>query len=139
MKDLEIRKMLQEAGLRNTQSRRDVLHHLVEAGEHAMTSHEIEQNIEDIDRITLYRILKTFEDAGLIHSVADGSGKTKYATCSTECKGGDHQHDHIHFHCRVCETTTCLDQVIPTTIRLPETYQVEHMEFVVSGVCSECH
>ena len=63
----------------------DVLQQLLAAGGSAVSSQEIEQNLKGIDRITLYRILKAFEEVGLIHSIADGSGKTKYALCSTSC------------------------------------------------------
>jgi len=135
----EIKTLLQGRKLRITQARLDVLQHLVAAGDSAITSQEIEHNLKGIDRITLYRILKAFEEVGLIHSIADGSGKTKYALCSTKCTDGDHQHDHIHFHCRVCETTTCLEQKIPGTLQLPAKYSVEGMEFVVRGICDACN
>ena len=134
-----IKTLLQERKLRITQARQDVLHHIIAADGNAVSSQEIEQQIEGIDRITLYRILKAFEEVGLIHSIADGSGKTKYALCSTSCTDGDHRHDHIHFHCRVCETTTCLEQKIPSTLHLPTNYSIEEMEFVVRGICNQCN
>ena len=86
---------LREAGLRVTQSRKDVMQALAEAGTQAVSSAVIEKKLSGIDRITLYRILKTYEEVGLIHSIADGSGKTKYAVCSDECGPEHHHHNHL--------------------------------------------
>lgn len=131
--------VLHNVNLRVTKSRKEVLQALTEAGDQAISSSEIEQKLPEIDRITLYRILKAYEDNGLIHSISDGTGKTKYAICSPDCTGGSHHDDHIHFHCRVCETTTCLEQVIPGNIQLPSEYVVEELSFVVAGVCKDCN
>lgn len=131
--------MLHNANLRVTKSRKEVLYTLSEAGDQAITSNEIEHKLSQIDRITLYRILKAYEDAGLIHSVADGSGKTKYAMCSQDCTSDEHHDDHIHFHCRICEITTCLEQVIPPVMELPSDYIIEDLRFVVAGICKDCN
>lgn len=138
MNQQEIIHLLQEADLRITRSRKLVLDLLATTGDQAMSSNDIEQHLSGIDRITLYRILKTFEESGLIHSVADGSGKTKYAMCSHDCGAGDHHDNHVHFHCRICDTTTCLDAVKLPSIELPEKYSLEEMRFVVGGVCKDC-
>lgn len=131
--------MLQKADLRVTRSRKEVLNILCQSGDQAISSSHIEHTLAGIDRITLYRILKTFEESGLIHSVADGSGKTKYALCSHECTGGEHHDNHLHFYCRICDTTTCMDKVQLPLVRLPQDYLIEEMRFVVAGVCKDCH
>ncbi len=136
--DQHITHLLQEADLRVTKSRKLVLSHLDQAGDTAISSNDIEQSLSGIDRITLYRILKSFEESGLIHSVSDGSGKTKYAMCSHECSGGEHHDNHLHFYCRVCDTTTCLDQVVLPTVQLPKDYQLEEKRFVATGICKDC-
>ena len=138
MKNIPIRELLQDAGLRVTQARKDVLAQFLAAGEQAVSSHDIEQQLSGIDRITLYRILKAFEEIGLIHSITDGSGKTKYALCTEDCSDGVHHHNHLHFSCRLCETTTCLQQTIPSNLKLPKGYIVEDMQFVLKGICAAC-
>lgn len=135
----KINDLLHKAELRVTRSRRDVLNILLESGDQAISSSDIEHTLSGIDRITLYRILKTFEESGLIHSVADGSGKTKYAVCSHECLAGEHHDDHLHFYCRVCDTTTCLDKIRLPAVKLPGEYIVEEKRFVIAGVCKDCH
>jgi Fur family ferric uptake transcriptional regulator len=137
--EYKILDMLQKADLRVTRSRKEVLDILCQSRDQAISSSHIEHTLVGIDRITLYRILKTFEESGLIHSVADGSGKTKYALCSQECTGGEHHDNHLHFYCRVCDTTTCLDKVQLPLVQLPHDYLIEEMRFVVAGVCKDCH
>lgn len=140
-REMEVEKvvdLLQKADLRITKSRKEVLDILMQSGDQAISSHEIENTLNGIDRITLYRILKTFEETGLIHSVADGSGKTKYALCSHECSGGEHHDNHLHFYCRICDTTTCLDQVRLPMVKLPQHYEMEEIRFVAAGICKDC-
>ena len=139
MQEQQIIDLLHEADLRITKSRKLVLDLLAQTGDQAISSNDIEQNLTGIDRITLYRILKTFEDSGLIHSVADGSGKTKYAMCSHDCSPSEHHHNHIHFHCRICDVTSCLDTVKLPSIGLPADYTMEELRFVVTGICSSCN
>ncbi len=138
MDETAITDTLRKVGLRITQSRKDVLAQLVACGDMAVSSATIENRLSGIDRITLYRILKTYEEVGLIHSIADGTGKTKYAVCSEGCSPGHHHHNHMHFHCRQCDSTTCLDLAIPTTVSVPEGYEVEDMQLLVSGLCQSC-
>ncbi|MEP0710878.1 transcriptional repressor [Algoriphagus sp.] len=52
----------------------------------AVSLQDLEAAFEKADRITLYRTLKTFEEKGLIHSIEDGTGITKYALCEEGCK-----------------------------------------------------
>lgn len=137
--DAKILDMLQKADLRVTRSRKEVLEIFCQSRDQAISSSDIEHSLNSIDRITLYRILKTFEESGLIHSVADGSGKTKYALCSHECTSGEHHDNHLHFYCRICDTTTCLDKVQLPLVQLPHDYLIEEMRFVVAGVCKDCH
>jgi Fur family ferric uptake transcriptional regulator len=137
MKD-KVLDMLQRADLRVTRVRKEVLGILCQSADHAISSSDIENTLNGIDRITLYRILRSFEESGIVHSVVDGSGKTKYALCSSACSGGEHHDNHLHFHCRVCNTTTCLDKVHLPTVRLPKDYLIEDMRFVLAGVCKDC-
>ena len=134
----DIREILKERNLRITRSRKEVLSILLSARDHAISSQEIEHQLDNIDRITLYRMLKTFEEVGIIHSIADGTGKTKYAICCEACTDGHHVDDHVHFHCRKCDTTSCLEGVLAPKVDLPSGYIADERQFVISGICSAC-
>ncbi len=136
--ELEIQYLLREGKLRVTKFRKLVLGVLLQSGETALSSHDIEAKLPSMDRITLYRTLKSLEGAGIIHSVSDGSGKSKYACCSHDCLNGKHYDNHVHFHCRICDTTSCLDHIILPEISLPAHYKSEEVKFVVAGICANC-
>ncbi|HEX8349604.1 MAG TPA: hypothetical protein VF598_06570, partial [Hymenobacter sp.] len=68
-----IAQTLTRHGLRQTPVRLGVLRAL-QAALYALSGHEIEQLLgPGIDRITLYRTLRSFEEKGLIHRVMDAS------------------------------------------------------------------
>ncbi|MTB50477.1 Fur family transcriptional regulator [Lewinella sp. W8] len=129
---------LRQHGLRGTAARRDVLSIFQANNQRALSSADVEENLSSIDRITLYRTLKSFEEAGLIHQVADGTGKVKFALCGHRCDEHDHHDTHAHFRCVVCGTTACLHAVTIPEIRLPKDYQMNDAQLVLTGVCANC-
>lgn len=133
--------MLDGHRLRKTNFRQTVLEQFLLASPRALSRLEIEKTLEDnrkVDRVTLYRTLKSFEDAGLIHVAMDSSGEQKYALCSEECTTHQHEDLHAHFYCKTCEQTTCLDEVNIPRIEVPSAYQLEETQVVLSGVCKDC-
>ncbi len=139
MKGPDITTLLNKASLRVTKTRRDVLALLLSTHDRAISSHDIEVALPGIDRITLYRILKAFEEGGLIHAIADSTAKTKYAICRDGCvEAEQHQHNHVHFHCRSCDQTTCLDGLHAPAVTLPGSYHVEGIQYLVHGLCAHC-
>ncbi|HLW15669.1 MAG TPA: transcriptional repressor [Flavobacteriaceae bacterium] len=100
---------------------------------------DLENNLETADRTTLYRTIKTFEEQCIVHPIEDGTGVTKYALCSPYCNEGEHKDLHLHFHCNVCEETSCLTEYSIPKISLPEHYIAQEVNFTVAGVCSKCN
>lgn len=130
--------LLKHADLRTTKVRRLVLQTFLESGAVALSSYELERKFEDLDRITLYRTLKTFEEVGIIHQAVDISGRSKYAICSKDCTTHQHEDHHAHFYCKKCEKTVCLDDVKIPTLNLPKNFHLEDSQLVLSGICGEC-
>ncbi len=131
--------ILQRHQLRNTAVRRQVLEQFLQAGHKALSNSDLEDALENPDRITLYRTLKTFEQKGIVHQAIDGSGTTKYALCQDECSEHEHHDDHAHFHCHDCGKTICLEGSIKSAVQLPEGFQVQQKHFVLEGTCADCH
>ena len=105
----------------------------------AISLNDLEKGMGPSDRITLYRTLKTFEEKGLVHSIEDGTGATKYALCEDSCDG-DHHHDlHVHFYCNTCKETFCLPNTKIPEIPLPKRFQSEEMNLIIKGICDQCH
>lgn len=134
---MKARDVLNRHRLRVTQSREDVLELLL-SSEVAVSNQLIETRLDHIDRITLYRTLKTFEDKGILHKILDSSAKPKYAICEEGCD--DHHHDdhHIHFECAKCGDVTCLTEVKTPSLELPKGYKVQEVNVIAKGLCSNC-
>ena len=103
----------------------------------AISLADLEQKFEKVDKVTLYRTLKTFEENKLIHSIDDGTGSVKYALCKETCQC--HPEDlHVHFLCTKCQQTYCLNDISIPSIALPLNFKLETINMVVKGVCSNC-
>jgi Fur family transcriptional regulator, ferric uptake regulator len=134
-----IGKILKDNELRTTQCREEVLQ-LFFNHDFALSNGFIEREINHThDRVTVYRTLKTFLDKGIIHKVLDVDGGTKYALCKESCTHNHHQHEHVHFTCLKCSTTTCLDALDIPGIKLPSGYTFVEANFLIQGICNHCN
>lgn len=105
----------------------------------AISLNDLEKGMAPSDRITLYRTLKTFEEKGLVHSIEDGSGATKYALCEEDCDGVNHHDLHVHFYCNTCKETFCLPNTQIPDISLPANFLRQEMNLIIKGICDQCN
>jgi len=130
--------VLKKSQLSVTDSRRKILELFLQA-DSAMAHHDIETKAgEKFDRVTVYRTLQAFLEKGIIHTIPTPDNSVKYALCKDNCEQGHHHDDHVHFICKICGITTCLDDVHVPEIKLPRGYKTQQTEVVVSGICKEC-
>ncbi|SHJ15432.1 Fur family transcriptional regulator, ferric uptake regulator [Mesonia phycicola] len=135
MKDIE--EVLKSKNIRPTAMRTLIYRHM-EKHKTAVTLTDIENTFSKIDRTTLYRTLKTFEEGSLVHQIDDGTGVLKYALCKTGCNCNIENDLHLHFHCNNCNETICLtDHKIPQ-LKLPDGFLAENVNLVVKGICDQC-
>ncbi|MFA8450749.1 MAG: Fur family transcriptional regulator [Bacteroidales bacterium] len=100
---------------------------------------DVENELELIDRTTLYRTIKKFEEKGIVHQIDDGTGIIKYALCKEGCTCDLENDLHLHFHCVKCGETTCLTDYRIPKISIPEGFVAENVNLVVKGVCNKCN
>ncbi len=106
----------------------------------ALSHAEIEQSITDnLDRVTVYRTLKTFLEKGIIHKVLDDGSGIKYALCKEHCHDENHRHEHVHFKCIQCGLTNCIEEAVIPSISLPKGYKIVEKNLLVQGVCADCN
>ena len=103
----------------------------------AISLSDLEKKFNRVDKVTLYRTLKTFEEKKLIHSIDDGTGAVKYALCKETCQCHPEEL-HVHFYCLKCQHTFCLTDIPIPSINLPVNFSIENVNMVVKGVCSNC-
>jgi Fur family ferric uptake transcriptional regulator len=139
MKYSEIKQALKNHKLRITDCRVDVLDLFIKKGK-ALSFKELEDELKEYDRVTLYRTLHSFTEKGVIHQIPDYSGSARYGICFNTCTAEAHHHNHIHFKCNHCGQLECLDsEILLPTVDLPEHYEIEEYDVVINGVCAECH
>ena len=132
--------LLKKHNLRKTAFRTEVLNLFLEKKGHAFAQSDIEEQLIDPDRITLYRTLRSFEEKGLIHQAYDSSGVNKYALCNDNCNEHSHEDSHAHFHCQTCGITQCLhESVSKLNLAVPNGYAVYTTDVVVTGICGNCN
>jgi len=129
--------ILKAKNLRLTPIREKVLSLLL-SSEKAIANKDIEMAFDYLDRITLYRTLKSFEEKGIIHKIEDGTGVAKYAVCVDDCQEGHHHDEHVHFHCNDCGDTFCVEEVAIPKIQTPKKHKVETTSIVLNGTCESC-
>jgi Fur family ferric uptake transcriptional regulator len=130
-------RLLKDFKLRSTPARQEILHLFLKK-DYALSHSDIENEIaDDLDRVTVYRTLKTFSDRGLIHKVLDDEGSLKYALCTEACSTAQHRHEHVHFKCTSCGQTNCLNVDIPL-VKLPKGYKPKEINLLIQGICQNC-
>lgn len=135
----EVKIILRKNQLSITGSRKKILE-LFLANNGALAHGDIEKKTgEKFDRVTIYRTLQSFLDKGIIHTIPTADNSIRYALCKEECSAGHHHDDHIHFVCRDCGNTTCLDDIHVPDIKLPKGFRSQQTEVVVSGKCKDCN
>lgn len=98
----------------------------------------LEQELKEYNRITLYRTIKVFLKAGILHKITISGEEANYAICQEECNTNTHQHQHIHFKCKVCDTISCVEIDTFPNISLPK-HTIEQLEIQAVGVCQTCN
>jgi Fur family transcriptional regulator, ferric uptake regulator len=124
--------------LRHTEPREAILSIFLGQG-HALTYGAIEDQLSpEVDRVTVYRTLRTFVAKGILHTIPDEKDSVKYALCAHDCAPTAHQHNHVHFTCADCGQTTCLDQLTIPRISLPTGFSFGQANLIVQGTCNNC-
>ena len=130
--------MLKAKKIRVTDFRKSVLS-IFNKHDNAISIEQIENELGEHDRITLYRTIKTFKEKGLIHEIVMPNHVRKLALCSDHCMEDDHQHhhEHVHFQCKSCNEIYCVD--LPNFPKLGlKGFSVERIEIQAFGTCEAC-
>ena len=130
--------IIKEKGLRVTPFREKFLKLFLDS-DVALSVSDVEEQIGDFDRITLYRTIKSFIKKGIIHEIVMPGDIRKLALCQSECSGGKghHEHNHIHFHCSSCNEVYCLDIDTLPAFNLSG-YKISQIEIQAKGICENC-
>lgn len=132
----ELENKLKKKGIKPT-AMRLLIYDILYNYQKAMSLHEIEQQFNNVDRSTIFRTLKTFQNNCIIHSIDVGTGTVKYALCQEGCTC-NHNDLHVHFFCNKCGKTHCLKDLPIPQIDLPDGFVFESANFIIKGICHNC-
>ena len=134
MKEESYKQLLEQKGLKKTKVRITLLQHFMSI-EHAQSYNDLQAAlVNEVDKSTLYRSLASFEQAGIIHSINDHSGLTKYAFGQPSSQGNEH----AHFVCEHCEMVYCMGKLAPLDLNVPMGFKTNKVQAILKGVCSDC-
>lgn len=135
---VKFEQLLRSSQLKVTQPRLRVLE-IIDTKESAISQPELEKILgSEIDRVTLYRILGSFEEKGILHKVFDLNGTATYAICSTECSTHQHDDQHVHFICSTCNSVFCLNEISSPKVQLPDGFSLQSVSVNAVGLCDKC-
>lgn len=136
--DMDFNQLLKTNGLKVTKPRLRVLE-VISEKKTAIKQPELEKIFgSEIDRVTLYRVLSSFEEKGILHKIFDLNGTATYAICSTKCSADHHHDQHVHFICSVCNSVYCLDEISVPKINLPTNFSLHEIAINAVGICDAC-
>jgi len=130
---------LQSRGLRNTQQKRFLLDQVFNRHAHFDADQLIDQlpsrgDPNYVSRPTVYRTLKEFVDAGLLHRF-ELDGRSMY-----ELNYGYPEHDHLY--CSTCrrliEFTSDELIRIRDQVARDHRFRVRDHRFIIHGICDQC-
>ena len=127
--------MIRSHGGRVTDSRKRILALLL-SEKNAITHREIESRFsnDQLDRVTLYRVLQWLVDNGLIHKITSDDHVWRY-----HANQDAYRHQHAHFKCTKCAKVVCLeDMPSDRKLSLPAGYRFQTIELTVKGLCEHC-
>ena len=90
----------------------------------------------EMNKTTVYRILKKLEDSGVLHSFLDKDGLKRYARGDQRSSSSKKPILHPHFLCEECGISSCL----PIKISKPSipNYIINSSEQLYLGQCEDC-
>jgi Fur family ferric uptake transcriptional regulator len=135
----EIKRSLKPHRLKLTLTRLKVLEIFL-SNTTALTYPELLRLTNDVfDRVSVYRTLKAFEDAGIIHRIIGAASSPSYALSHLGKREKEPNHpQHLHFSCIKCNCVYCLDDQLVPSVTLPDMYEVHSLSMIVVGICRNC-
>jgi Fur family ferric uptake transcriptional regulator len=131
--------LLQSGDLDYTAKRFRVLE-IVGNSSYPLTAQEIHETLsrtEEVNRVTVYRILDLLVESKLVDRISSGDRTFRYGLAPNK-----HHRPHPHFYCTRCSNMECLSPVsIPMSMEsLERTFPglIEKVEVRLDGVCKNC-
>jgi Fur family ferric uptake transcriptional regulator len=132
-------RLLDESGLGYTQNRHRIFE-VVGNNSSPLSAQQIYDTLnrsDNINRVTVYRILDLLVDNGLVDRISGGGRSFLYGLAPNE-----NHPAHSHFYCKSCGSLECLNpQSLSVDLQpMQRTFPglIQNVEVRVDGVCKNC-
>lgn len=132
---MDIEEKLSDKNIRPT-AMRILVYTFLQKQKSARSLSDIEAGFEKVDRVTLYRTIKTFEEKGVVHSVQENQN-ILYKLCDETCEENAHNDSHLHLYCKVCKETTCREEITIPNLSNSK-FKIDEYQLFAKGVCEKC-
>lgn len=136
MNSQDIISRLESKGIRPTANRILVMKTLM-GEQNPQSLSNLERKMVSMDKSSIFRTLTLFLEHDVVHAFEDGRGVLCYELCE-EKEACDHHDGHIHFYCKSCQRSFCMENIHIPSFELPEGFYPHSISFVIKGECPDC-
>lgn len=130
--------ILRKFKLNRTHCRVLVLEQLMRSDK-ALSQQELDHMLRPLcNRSTLYRILNTLEQKGILLRIAIEENNKYYFDQSLLDKPENHL-NFVFFHCARCNDVIPMQPIKKEGITLPDGFTMKEQHFVIRGICKQCN
>ncbi len=132
----DLKDILKSSKLSLTSHRLELLS-ILSGCDQAISEKELEVLMNGIcNRTTIYRNLNSLVEKNVVHRILSKEA-VKYKLITGRTKKGK-KLDHVHFECKKCNTTFCLEDLPIQDFKLPEGFKKLENQFIIIGICKNC-
>lgn len=133
---MKAKAILKQHSFRITQHRCDVLNCFIHA-ESALSQNDLSRIFGNIiNRVSLYRILRSFTEKQIIYKIVDSKGMVSYVLEHNQNE--DVRSVHPHYKCKSCNTIIELPQLPEAYLHQLSHLNIDELNILAEGICKEC-
>ncbi len=130
---------LKSLGIHITRCRIAVFKMFYHHNEALPTSYINKYFLGSIDRISVYRALKTFIQKGILLRIPNTEGEIRYMLMQNNTSNSVICKTQVaYFLCTCCEQMKMLDEPVFQQFQLPENINANQCYFLIEGTCKSC-
>ena len=139
MEEIKTKKILKSKKLRFTNIRTEMLK-IFEKKNYALSYYDLDKELNSkFDMATIYRTLNTFVENRIIHQIPFDSKTSYYALNNDLEENETSRKEHIHFVCKNCSHTFCLNDVWIKDVKINKDFKLESLKIIAEGICDLCN
>jgi len=132
----DAKELLKSKNMKATKQRVQLLEEIIDK-QILFTANDLFKKLSNqMDLVTIYRILNLFQESGLVREVFSNSDSKMYELSCI------HNPVHPHFSCKVCGNIYCLDEIDKETLTNLKSrcigFKVDDISMQFSGICNKC-